>query len=50
MPFSITGGPSEFGGPTAQKVHDFIANKIIELFVDDSGSATDTFEDGLSNL
>ena len=50
MPFGITGGPSEFGDLTAQRVHDLIAEEIIELFVDDGGSASNTFEEGLSRL
>jgi len=50
MPFGVTGGPSEFGDLMAQRVHDLIANKVIELFIDDGGSASDTFEEGLVNL
>ena len=43
MPFGITGGPSEFRDLTVQRLHDLIADETIELFVDDSGSASDTF-------
>ena len=50
MPFGVTGGPSEFGDLMAQRVQDLIANKVIELFIDDGGSASDTFEEGLVNL
>jgi len=50
MPFGVTGGPSEFGDLMAQRVHDLIVNEVIELFVDDGGSASDTFEEGLVNL
>jgi hypothetical protein len=50
MPFGVTGGPSEFGDLTAQKLHDLISKAIIELFIDDGSSAADTFEEGLLNL
>jgi hypothetical protein len=50
MPFGVTGGPVEFGHTTAQRFHDLIAQTIIELFVDDGGSAVDTFEEGLTKL
>ena len=50
MPFGITGGPSEFRDLTAQRVHDLIAEEIIKLFIDDGGSASDTFKEGLSRL
>ena len=50
MPFGITGGPSEFGDLTAQRMHDLIAEEVIELFVDDGSSASDTFEEGLLRL
>lgn len=50
MPFGVMGGPSEFGDLMAQRLHDLITEELIELFVDDGGSASNTFEKGLSNL
>jgi hypothetical protein len=50
MPFGISGGPSEFGDLTAPRVHNLIVEEIIELFVDNGGSVSDTFEEGLSRL
>ena len=50
MPFGITGGPSEFGQLTAERLCDLVGNNTIELFVDDGGAAADTFEDGMSKL
>jgi hypothetical protein len=34
MPFGITGGPSEFGQLTAERLCDLVGNNTIELFVD----------------
>ena len=50
MPFRITGGPSEFMDLTAQRVHGLIVQEIIELFVDDGSSVSDTFKECLSRL
>ena len=50
MPFGITGGPSEFGDVTAQRFHDLIAQTILELFVDDGGMASNSFEEGMEKL
>ena len=50
MPFGITGGPSEFGHVTGERFHDLIAKTILELFVDDGGMASNTFEGGLEKL
>jgi len=50
MPFGITGGPLEFGYVVAQRMHDLIADGTCENFVDDSGSAADTFEEGMRKL
>jgi len=50
MPFGVTGGPSEFGHVTATRMHDLITDNICELFVDDGGSAADSFEEGLGKM
>ena len=48
MPFGLTGGPSTFGGMTANALGDLIGI-LIELFVDDGGMAGDNFEVMLNN-
>jgi len=50
MPFGITGGPSEFGYVVAQRMHDLIADGTCENFIDDGGSAADSFEEGMAKL
>jgi transposase InsO family protein len=50
MPFGITGGPSEFGYVVAQRMHDLIADGTCENFVDDGGSAADSFSEGMAKL
>jgi len=50
MPFGVTGGPSEFGHVTGERFHDLIAKTILELFVDDGGMASDSFEEGMGKL
>ena len=50
MPFGITGGPSEFGHVVGQRMHDLIADGTCENFVDDGGSAADSFEEGMAKL
>ena len=50
MPFGVTGGPSEFGHVTGERFHDLIAQTILELFVDDGGMASDSFEEGIKKL
>ena len=50
MPFGVTGGPSEFGHVTGERFYDLIAEAILELFVDDGGMASDSFEEGLKKL
>ena len=48
MPFGLTGGPSTFGGMTADALGDLIGI-LIELFVDDGGMAGDDFKIMLAN-
>jgi Reverse transcriptase (RNA-dependent DNA polymerase) len=50
MPFGVTGGPSEFGHVTGERFHDLIAKSLLELFVDDGGMASNSFEEGLEKL
>jgi hypothetical protein len=50
MPFGVTGGPSEFGHVTGERFHDLIAKAILELFVDDGGMASNSFEEGMGKL
>ena len=50
MPFGITGGPAEFGFTVGQRMHDLIADGTCENFVDDGGSAADSFSKGMAKL
>src|ERR1700678_752120 len=50
MPFGVTGGPSEFGHVTGERFHDLIAVSTLELFVDDGGMASNSFEEGMKKL
>ena len=50
MPFGLTGAPSTFAHMTATHLHDLLNDETMELFVDDGGTAADTFEDMLSKL
>ena len=44
MPFGVTGGPSEFGHVTGECFYNLIAETVLELFIDDGGMASDSFE------
>ena len=50
MPFGLTGAPSTFGHMTATRMHEPIAEGVMELFVDDGGAAADTFDEMLEKL
>ena len=50
MPFGVMGGPSEFGHVTGERFYDLIAEALLELFVDDGGMASNSFEEGLKKL
>ena len=50
MPFGVTGGPLEFGHVTAVRFHDLIAKSLLELFVNDGGMASNSFEEGINKL
>jgi hypothetical protein len=50
MPFGLTGAPSTFGHMTATRMHGPIADGTMELFVDDGGTAADTFDEMMGKL
>jgi hypothetical protein len=50
MPFGVTGGPSEFRHVMGECFYNLIAAAMLELFVDDGGMASDSFEEGLKKL
>ena len=50
MPFGLTGAPSTFGHMTATRMHEPIADSTLELFVDDGGTAADTFDEMMDKL
>ena len=50
MPFGLTGAPSTFGHMTATRMHEPIADGTMELFVDDGGTAANTFEEMIERL
>jgi hypothetical protein len=50
MPFRLTGAPSSFGNMTANNLSDLLVEEVMELFVDDGGSAADTFEEMMDKL
>ena len=50
MPFGLTGAPSTFGHMTATRMHEPIADGTMELFVDDGGTAANTFEEMMEKL
>ena len=50
MLFGVTGGPSSFSNMTAKKLFNLLVKEVMELFVDDRGTAGDTFEEMISKL
>ena len=50
MPFGLTGGPSSFANMTAKSLFNLLVKKIMELFVDDGGTAADEFEEMIDKL
>lgn len=50
MPFGLTGAPSTFAHMTATHLHDLLMANIMELFVDDGGTAADTFDGMVTRL
>jgi hypothetical protein len=43
MPFGLMGAPTAFTTVMANHLHDFITDKVMEIFIDDGGIATDSF-------
>jgi transposase InsO family protein len=50
MPFGLTGAPSTFAHMTGQHLYDLLVKEIMELFVDDGGTAADSFPEMMSKL
>ena len=50
MPFGLTGGPSSFANMTAKSLFDLLVKEIMELFVNDGGTAADEFEEMIDKL
>ena len=50
MPFGLTGAPSTFANMTAKHLYDLLAEETMELFVDDGGTAANTFEEMMGKL
>ena len=50
MPFGLTGGPSSFANMTAKSLFDLLVKEIMELFVDNGGTAADEFEEMIDKL
>ena len=50
MPFELTGAPSTFGHMTATQMYELIVQEILEIFINDGGTAADTFEEMLEKL
>jgi hypothetical protein len=50
MPFGLTGAPSTFVHMTATHLHDLLTDEVMELFVDDGGTAADSFDDMVTRL
>jgi hypothetical protein len=50
MPFGLTDAPTEYGAMCASKLHDLLVAAVMELFVDDGGTAADTFEGMMDKL
>ena len=50
MPFGLTGSPSTFADMTAKHMSELLRDETMELFVDDGGSAADTFDEMMNKL
>ena len=50
MPFRLTGAPSTFADMTVKHMADLLADGTMELFVDDGGSAAETFNEMMGKL
>ena len=50
MPFGLTGAPSTFAHMTGQHLYDLLVEEVMKLFVDDGGTAADTFSEMMDKL
>ena len=50
MPFGLTGAPSTFANMTANNMHDLLAEGTMELFINDGGTAANSFEKMMDKL
>ena len=50
MPFRLTGAPSTFVHMTAVSLHNLLVVEVMELFVDDGGTAVDEFGEMMEKL
>jgi len=50
MPFGLTGAPSTFAHMTGQHLYDLLVKEVMELFVDNGGTAADTFSEMMDKL
>ena len=50
MPFGLTGAPSMFANMTAKHMYDLLADETMELFVNDGGTAANTFDEMMDKL
>jgi transposase InsO family protein len=50
MPFGLTGAPSTFAHMTGQHLYDLLVAEVLELFVDDGGTAADVFSEMMDKL
>jgi hypothetical protein len=50
MPFRLTDPPTEFGHMCATRLHDLLGKEIMELFVDDGGTAANEFSEMMRKL
>ena len=50
MPFGLTGAPSTFVHMTGQHLYDLLIEEVMELFIDDGGTAADEFLEMMSKL
>jgi hypothetical protein len=45
MPFGLTGTPTAFVSVMAAHLHDLITDEMLEIFMDNGGTAADMFDD-----
>ena len=50
MPFGLTGAPTTFAYVTFKHMHDLITDGTMKLFVDDGGSAHETYKGMLEQI